>query len=189
MIIDYNGETYEFPDHNLNHLDYRDLNRKLQSEITSSILTTLLKDMDCTREYSCGRPMMTDYPMYARHVQAYLYIISSIKADSDDEVVNINLRANKEKWISKLIERHKENLLFEQNNPYTPPAPKKKQVKRGKIVKYKTHDLITGEDAYLLENTKTKKHVIRKNPDALDKIKKSKVEIPLNMMTFNFSKK
>lgn len=27
MIIDYNGETYEFPDHNLNHLDYRDLNR------------------------------------------------------------------------------------------------------------------------------------------------------------------
>ena len=116
-------------------------------------------------------------------------IISSIKDDSDDEVVNINLRANKEKWISKLIERHKENLLFEQNNPYTPPTPKKKQVKRGKIVKYKTHDLITGEDAYLLENTKTKKHVIRKNPDALDKIKKSKVEIPLNMMTFNFSKK
>ena len=40
MITDYNGETYEFPDHNLNHLDYRDLNRKLQSEITSSILTT-----------------------------------------------------------------------------------------------------------------------------------------------------
>lgn len=23
--------------------------------------------------------MMTDYPMYARHVQAYLYVISSIK--------------------------------------------------------------------------------------------------------------
>lgn len=189
MIIDYNGETYEFPDHNLNHLDYRELNRRLQSDITSNILTDLLKDMDCTREYSCGRPMMTDYPMYARHIQAYLYVISSIKEDSDDEIVNINLKRNKDLWIGKLIKRHKENILFEQNNPYVPPISKKKQIKRGKIVKYKTHDLITGEDAYLLEDTKTKKHIIRKNPDALDKIKKSKVEVPLNMMTFNFTKK
>lgn len=189
MIIDYNGETYEFPDYNLNHLDYRYLNRRIQSEIPRTILTDLLKDMDCTREYSCGRPMMTDYPMYARHVQAYLYILSSIKEDRDNEFVNINVRKNKELWLGELIERHKENLLFEQNNPYIPPIPKKKQVKRGKIAKYKTHDLITGEDAYLLEDTKTKKHVVRKNPDVLDKIKKSKVEVPLNMMTFNFSKK
>lgn len=40
-----------------------------------------------------------------------------------------------------------------------------------------------------LKILKLKKHVIRKNPDVLDKIKKSKVGVPLNMMTFNFTKK
>lgn len=189
MIIDYKGETYEFPDHTLTHLDYRSLNRDIQSELPATILNDLLNSLDCTKEFSCGRPMMTEYPMYARHINAFLYVVSSIKEDSEDEAVNINIKQNKEDWISKLIARHKENLLFEKNNPYISPTPKKKQKSHGKIIKYKTKDLITGEDAYLLEDTKTKKHVIRKNPNALDEIRKAKSEIPLNMMTFNFNKK
>lgn len=176
MIIDYDNETYELPDHNLNHHDIRTLDKDLLEKPYEEILTVLLHDLDCTREFSCGRPMMTDYPMYARHINAYLYIL-------DNTTI-----ADTNYWIRLLIELHKGNIRFEEENPYTPPAPKQKKSKR-KIAKYKTKDLITGEDAYLLEDTQTKRHVVRKNADALDRVKKNKSVVPMEYMTFNFKKK
>lgn len=158
MIIKLKDIEYNFPDYNLNYLDIKDLENRISVKDYNDILDSLLNDLDCTREFSCGRPMMTTYPMYARNINAYMYILDQAGALVD--------YTDYDKYIEKLIQRHKSNIEFENANPYIEPVIKKKQIKR-KTIKYKTKDLITGEDSYLIEDIKTKKHIVRKNTDII----------------------
>ena len=86
MTIIIDEKEYSFPDYTLNYLDYRDLDNRIKTKIPQDIFNSLLNDLDCTKEFSCGRPMMTNYPMYARNINAYFYILETLNyTENSDE--------------------------------------------------------------------------------------------------------
>ena len=70
-------------------------------------LEEILNDLDCTREYECGRPAQTINYGYRRDIAAYYYILENIK---DNKPLY-------EEYLNKLYTRHAENLNFEKDNP------------------------------------------------------------------------
>ena len=110
MTIIIDEKEYSFPDYTLNYLDYRDLDNRIKTKIPQDIFNSLLNDLDCTKEFSCGRPMMTNYLMYARNINAYFYILKTLNyTENSDEY---------KEYINKLIDVHTKNIKFEINNPY-----------------------------------------------------------------------
>ena len=105
MTIIIDEKEYSFPDYTLNYLDYRDLDNRIKTKIPQDIFNSLLNDLDCTKEFSCGRPMMTNYPMYARNINAYFYILETLNyTENNDEY---------KEYINKLIDVHTKNIKFE----------------------------------------------------------------------------
>lgn len=182
MIIKSDGKDYSFPDYILSNLDIRDLSNKINTKIPQDIFNPLLNDLDCTKDYGYGRIMMTTYPMYARNITAYIYVLDELLYT--EKIIDIE---EYDSWVRKLIERHLKNIDFENNNPYTPPVSKSKRQKR-KVVTYKTKDLITGEDTFLVQDIKSKKYKVNKNPHILDKVKPYKGR-SLSEMYFDFNSK
>lgn len=179
MTIIIDEKEYSFPDYTLNYLDYRDLDNRIKTKSPQDIFNSLLNDLDCTKEFSCGRPMMTNYPMYARNINAYFYILETLNyTENSDEY---------KEYINKLIDVHTKNIKFEINNPYITTITKSKKSKR-KTITYKTKDLITGEDTFLIQDIKTRKYKVNKNPNALDKPKKYTGR-NLSEMYFDFTNK
>ena len=85
MTIIIDEKEYSFPDYTLNYLDYRDLDNRIKTKIPQDIFNSLLNDLDCTKEFSCGRPMMTNYPMYARNINAYFYILETLNYTENND--------------------------------------------------------------------------------------------------------
>ena len=112
---------------------------------------------------------------------------SSIDDDFNDGSDKMESFIYYKEYINKLIDVHTKNIKFEINNPYIPPITKSKKSKR-KIITYKTKDLITGEDTFLIQDIKTKKYKVNKNPNALDKPKKYTGR-NLSEMYFDFTNK
>lgn len=160
------------------------------------ILNNILKDLDCTIEYDCGRTMVTTYPIYSMTLSEYYFYLSRL---TNQFVYN--------KYIDKVIKRHIDNLIFEYENPYIPPIKKKKStIKKKKLppnkfVKYVTNDLFTNEEKYIYINHRTNQEIKSTNPNMLDElnapkkkerkksIKIKQVGVPMSAMTFNFKKK
>lgn len=160
----------EFPTYNLTHLDIRQLNKDLATIDGTKILEDLLSNLDCTKEYSCGRPMMTHYPMYARHIAAFLYVIDRIEFKQQYQ--------NKRDYYLDLLEkRHINNLKFEKDNPYTEPT-KSKTKQKVKTRTYKSKDLFTGEDVILDSKGKRVKEPVKP---------KKKIIIFKDMFKINFN--
>lgn len=154
-----------------------------------NILDYLLKNLDCTKEYTSGRPLMTTYPTYNNRISEYIYYISKL--------VNQFLY---NEYIDKLAKRHYDNIEFELANPYKSKEKNKRNTKKksapNKFIKQNTIDLFTGENVYVYENFKTKEVIKSNNPDLLNElnsVKKKKetkiVGVPLSAMTFNFKNK
>ena len=70
-------------------------------------LEEILKDLDCTKVYDCGRPTQTINYGYRRDIAAYYYILENIK---DNKPLY-------EEYLNKLYTRHAENLSFEEGTP------------------------------------------------------------------------
>lgn len=160
------------------------------------ILNNILKDLDCTIEYDCGRLRMTVYPIYHMTLSEYYFYLSRI---TNQFVYN--------EYIDKVIKRHIDNLIFEYENPYIPPTKKKKSTTKkkklppNKFVKYVTNDLFTNEEKYIYINHRTNQEIESINPNMLDElnapkkkerkksIKIKQVGVPMSAMTFSFKKK
>lgn len=160
------------------------------------ILNNILKDLDCTIEYDCGRLRMTVYPIYHMTLSEYYFYLSRI---TNQFVYN--------EYIDKVIKRHIDNLIFEYENPYVPPIKKKKSTTKkkklppNKFVKYVTNDLFTNEEKYIYINHRTNQEIESINPNMLDElnapkkkerkksIKIKQVGVPMSAMTFSFKKK
>lgn len=153
------------------------------------ILNDFLNDLDCTREYKCGRPMMTTYSQYKIVIAEFFKILYKIPGYS---IYN--------EYVDKLINRHIENILFEFNNPIPKKKPtqsKKQKSKPNKWIKAETNDLFTGEKRYIYENLKTGEIITSGNPNLLEElnIKKQKKQlkepqiISTEGIIFNFNKK
>lgn len=147
----------------------------LNNKGTINLLESILKDIDCTRVYSCGSVINTIDISYSINILKYLYILNEIENGLQESTIYI--------YKQRLIERHNENIIFEKEHPINNTIVKTKRNKT-KVAKYKTKDLFTNEDVYLLEDQKTKKHIVTKNKNLLDK----KSVISINLMNFKFNK-
>lgn len=158
------------------------------------VLEDKLNTLDCTKEYDCGRPMMTTYFNYNSVISDYFYYLYKL---------NNQLLYNE--YINKFIDRHIENIVFEYEHPYLDKSAKKvtkrKKKSTNKFIRYVTFDIFTNEKIYVYENLYTKEQIKSNNPNLLEKLnapkkkerKKSvstkKVGVPISAMTFNFKKK
>ena len=161
-----------------------------------TILNDKLKDLDCTKEYSCGRPMMINYSSYTSTISNYCYYLYKL---TNQIIYNT--------YINKLIDRHIKNIVFEYEYPYVPPVSKKKSTTKkkklppNKFFKQVTHDLFTGKEKYNYINPRTKEEINSDNPNMLDElnapkkkerkksIKIKEVGVSISAMTFSFKKK
>ena len=155
----------------------------------TDILDKYLVYMDCTKEYSSGRPMMTTYPIYSIYSTFYFWFVIKIV---NQFIYN--------QYINKLIKRHIDNLIFEYENPYIAhikkPQRKPKRTKPNKFFKHTTIDMFTGEKIYYYDNPKTGEHIESKDGDKLKELNAHKINkaikkstVPLSSMTFSFKKK
>lgn len=156
------------------------------------ILSNILKDLDCTKEYNGVRFRTTTYPIYSMFLSDYYFYVNKI----------VNQFIYNE-YIDKLIKRHIDNIVFEHDNPYianTKTNKKKKKSPPNKFVKYTTKDMFTNKSKYVYCNYKTDEQIESDNPDLLDKLnskvskrkqndKRKQIGVPLTAMTFNFKKK
>lgn len=155
----------------------------------TDILDKYLTYMDCTKEYSSGRPMMTTYPIYSIYSTFYFWFVIKLV---NQFIYN--------QYINKLIKRHIDNLIFEHENPYIANIEKSKRkpkrAKPNKFFKQTTIDLFTGEKIYYYDNPKTGEHIESKDGDKLKELNARKINkaikkstVPLSSMTFSFKKK
>lgn len=158
------------------------------------VLEDKLNNLDCTKEYDCGRLMMTTYFNYNSVISDYFYYLYKL---------NNQLLYNE--YINKFIDRHIENIIFEYEHPYLDKSAKKvtkrKKKPANKFIRYVTFDIFTNEKIYVYENLYTKEQIKSDNPNLLEELnapkkkecKKSisakKVGVPISAMTFNFKKK
>lgn len=186
LIIDIDSPRYDYADfiNNLALLYIGDIYKELNS---------ILADLDCTRIFKSGRPMMIEYSQYKINIAKFLKLLYKIPGYS---IYN--------EYIDKLINRHIENILFEFNNPIVKKKPtnsKKQKAKPNKWIKAVTNDIFTGEERYIYENLKTGEIITSGNPDLLEtlnakKEKKTKevkvkeqIDTSLKYVTFSFNKK
>lgn len=180
LVISYPTIDYNEWKHNPKYSSDKDI---------TDILDKYLLYMDCTKEYECGRPMMTTFPIYSIYASYYYYFIIKL--------VN---QFTYNKYIDKLIKRHIDNIIFEHEHPYIAkvkkPQRKPKHNKPNKFFRQTTIDMFTGEKIYYYDNPKTGEHIESKDGNKLDElnmktinkaIKKSTV--PLSSMTFSFKTK
>lgn len=161
-----------------------------------NILDKILKKLDCTIEYSCGRTCVTTFPIYNMTLSEYYFYL-----------IRINNQFIYNNYIDKLIKRHIDNLIFEYEHPYIPPTNKKKVTSKKKklppnqFFKQVTHNLFTNKETYIYINPRTKEEINSDNPNLLDELnapkkreRKSSIKIkrggvPISAMTFSFKKK
>lgn len=161
-----------------------------------NILDKILKKLDCTIEYSCGRTCVTTFPIYNMTLSEYYFYL-----------IRINNQFIYNNYIDKLIKRHIDNLIFEYEHPYIPPTNKKKVTSKKKklppnqFFKQVTYDLFTNKETYIYINPRTKEEINSDNPNLLDELnapkkreRKSSIKIkrggvPISAMTFSFKKK
>lgn len=154
-------------------------------------LEDILRTLDCTKEYDCGRPMMTTFAIYSSKFSDYYYYL-----------LKLNNYITYNKYLDALIDRHIKNILFEYEHPYVPKqvGKKKRNSKKrtipNKFIKQETIDMFTGEKRYFYNNPKTGEQFESSNPDFLNELKQRKKKekpskrgaVPISAMTFNFKK-
>lgn len=157
-----------------------------------TVLNNILKELDCTREYSCGRPMMTYLSNYKITISNYYYYL-----------LKLNNQFLYNNYINYLINRHIKNILFEYEHPYSPTKivkkkrNSKKRIIEDKFIKQETIDMFTGNKKYFYINAKTGEQFESSNPNLVDELKQRKKKekvskrgaVPISAMTFSFKKK
>lgn len=141
--------------------------KNIETKDIEFLLYDILNDLNCTKEFKCGRPMMTSYPMYNILLIEYFRLLYKIQ---DYKLYN--------EFFNKLINRHINNIIFEYENPLTnnktKSKTKKDKVKKPLWLKSVSTDLFTGKIQYIYENTKTKEIIINDDENYLDKLKEIK---------------
>ena len=92
---------------NLDDADRAMIDRRVEEKGIEEYLTQQLVYLDCTRIIQGMRMMQTiGYP-YKREISSYVYAVSGLGEDPENEQI----------WIDKLIERHNANVEYEKENP------------------------------------------------------------------------
>ena len=170
---------------------YHSVNCITDKDITK-VLDDIINNIDCTKEYNCGRPMMTTFFNYKKHISNYYYYLLKIR---NQFIYN--------EYINKLIDRHSKNIFFEYFYPYKPikvgksKRNSKNRTIKNTFIKSTSFDMFTKEPVYFYDNPKTGERYKTNNPNLLKKINKNKRKekhtkcgaVPISAMTFSFNKK
>ena len=183
----------DYPD--IDYIEFKRTHEYDTDDDICKILDNLIKDLNCTIEYSYGRPMMTtNFNYKSRMSDYYRYLLK----------LTNQLLYNE--YIDKLIQRHIDNIIFEYEHPYIPATKNKGKSKKKKLppdvyVRRITHDIFTGKEVYSYYNPRTKDEINSSNPNLLvelnapkkkerkKSIKVKSVGVPISAMTFSFKKK
>ena len=176
---------------NINYFDWQRFTDCRTDKDIIDVLNYYLKKLDCTIEYSSGRPMMTTYPIYEIHKGMFYYYL-----------LKLNNQLLYNHYMNKLCQKEYNNIIFELENPYKVKQEKSKTKSKtkktipNKFVKAVTKDLFTGEEVYVYENLKTGEIIKSKNPDLLNELNSSKkkekkqktkvASVTFEAMTFSF---
>lgn len=180
------------------NIDYMDFKRTYEYNTDNDIckiLDNIIKDLNCTIEYSYGRPMMTTNFNYKTHMSNYYRYLLKL---TNQLLYN--------KYIDKIIQRHIDNIVFEYEHPYIHPIKNKKESKKKNLppntyIRRITHDMFTGEEVYSYYNPCTKDEINSSNPNLLAELNTPKKKerkksikiksagVPISAMTFSFKKK
>lgn len=169
---------------------YNSKNCRTDADVIA-VLKDILHRLDCTKEYDCGRPMMTTFLMYNSTMNDYYYYL-----------LKLNNYIIYNKYLDILIDRHIQNIIFEYAHPYAPvrigkkKRNSKKRIIPNKFIKQESIDIITGEKKYFYNNPKTGEEYESSNSDFLSELKQRKKKekapkrgaVPISAMTFNFKK-
>lgn len=161
-------EYFELNHQSIDYHKWRTYNQECSDNLIRGMLIHYIVELDCTREYKSGRPMMTTFPIYQLRLSDYYYWLCKVINQFDYN-----------KYIDLLIKRHIDNLVFEHNNPYIKLDSKKKVKSTKKKVKdswvrQNTKDLFTEIDTYIYQNVNTGKYLRSDNPDLLEELNKPK---------------
>lgn len=170
---------------------WRSYNQEGQYDCIDSILNHYLYELDCTKEYKSGRPMMTNFPIYKIRLSDYLFWLLKI-----ENAIQYNIN------LDNLIQRHINNLIFEHEHPYVKPISKKKTStkKKSKLgwMRQITKDMFDNRTIYVYQNISTGEMIRSYNPDMLEELNKPKKkertkspkkEIDFSNFYFEFDKK
>lgn len=176
---------------NNDYSKWRSYNQEGQYDCIDSILNHYLYELDCTKEYKSGRPMMTNFPIYKIRLSDYLFWLLKI-----ENAIQYNIN------LDNLIQRHINNLIFEHEHPYVKPISKKKTStkKKSKLgwVRQITKDMFDNRTIYVYQNLSTGEMIRSYNPDMLEELNKPKKkertkspkkEIDFSNFYFEFDKK
>lgn len=178
---DLPGQTLSIDYPKIDYGKWRSYNIESNYDINRT-LDDLLVELDCTKEYSSGRPMMTTFPIYKSRLSDYLYWLLKIE---DQELYNI--------YLELLIIRHIDNLYFEYEHPYIKLSKSKSSKKLG-WVRQITADIFTGEETYIYQNLDNGTYQRSDNPNLLDELNskrkkkvatKNSVKVPKKTNTIN----
>ena len=156
----------------------------LQNKDLYDILDGYLVELDCSRVFKCGRPMMLCYTQYKIILSEFLKLLNKFPGYS---IYN--------EYIDKFINLHENNIKFEFENPIVKKKPtkaKKEKDKPNKWTKAVTNDIFTGEERYIYENIRTGELITSSNPDLLDTLnapKKKEKKTKVVSTDLNFSVK
>ncbi len=154
------------------------------------ILNSILKELDCTKEYDGGFRFMTTTIMYKMVLSDYCYYI-----------VKLNNQFIYNEYIDKIIKRHIDNIVYEHKHPIIKDVVEKKNTKtKKKIIPNKFFrssevDMFTGKVKYIYNNPKTGEEIISDKDNLLNELNKKKTKVKkvkdtkvnINNITFNFN--
>lgn len=123
-------------------------------------LNSILNDLDCTLEYK-GKPFRSiKDPMYKVNMCKYFKFLYRI---TNPFTYNI--------WFQKLIDRHSDNVIYENNikekEVMLKSGDKKNSLVPNKFIKAESKDLFTGETIYIYDNPKTGESIRSDDPNLL----------------------
>ena len=116
LIIDIDSLYYDYCDF------ITDLAILYEGDIYKQ-LDSILTDLDCSRIFKSGRPMMIQYSQYKINIAKFLKLLYKIPGYS---IYN--------EYIDKLINLHIKNILFEFNNPIVKKKPTNSKKQKSQVL-------------------------------------------------------
>lgn len=176
--------TINYPEINAIEWRYCDINDWSENNIISTLDIILNNDLNCKEVYNNKQIRNTTSMNYKKSQSWYWWYL-----------LKINNQLLYNKYIDKLIEKHIDNLIFEDkfNKKETIDfiKPKRKIKKKNEFKQYISRDIFDNSINYIYINDKTGEQIISKNKELLNKLNKSKKinktkkqELPLEFMTF-----
>lgn len=172
-----------YPEINAIEWKYHNINNWDENNIISTLNIMLNTNLNCKEVYNNKQIRNTTSMNYKKAQSWYWWYL-----------LKINNQLLYNKYIDKLIEKHVDNIVFEDKfnkNVINSIKPKHKTKKKNEFKQYISRDIFDNSINYIYINDKTGEQIISKDKELLNKLNKPKKikqnkeqELPLESMMF-----